>query len=144
MDQQQGGSMLTALLMTVALMATAQVDYVVDGDTIRLESGQYVRLIGIDTPEPGACGAKAAEDKLTRMIARNNNVVRLPNPASVDDADRYGRLLRYVVVGDKDTGKTLIRKGLADARYDSYDGYDWHPREFKYRQLDQEHADVCS
>jgi endonuclease YncB( thermonuclease family) len=34
----------------------APVNYVVDGDTIRLRSGVYVRLIGIDTPETGECG----------------------------------------------------------------------------------------
>ncbi len=32
---------------------TARLGYVVDGDTIRLANGQYVRLIGIDTPEQG-------------------------------------------------------------------------------------------
>ena len=48
-------------LIAVAMMASvltfaagpanaATVDYVVDGDTIRLRSGVYVRLIGIDTP----------------------------------------------------------------------------------------------
>lgn len=134
---------LAVTVVTAAPAGAATVDYVVDGDTIRLTTGAYIRLIGIDTPEVGQCGADAATTKLTRMIAGNGNKVRLGNPATVDDTDRYGRLLRYVMVGTRDTGKTLIRKGLADARYDSYDGYDWHPRETRYRQLDAANPDVC-
>ena len=48
----------TAMLVLVsqAPASAVMVDYVVDGDTIRLGSGTYVRLIGIDTPEVGECG----------------------------------------------------------------------------------------
>jgi endonuclease YncB( thermonuclease family) len=131
------------LVLSLALLVPVQVDYVVDGDTIRLEGGAYVRLIGIDTPETGDCGSAAAEAQLTRMIDRDGGVVSLPNPVSVDNEDRYGRMLRYVQVGDRDTGAVLLRKGLAVARYDSRDGYDWHPREDRYHRLDEEHPDTC-
>ncbi len=43
-------AVVTALMMVPAPANAATVDYVVDGDTIRLRSGVYVRLIGIDTP----------------------------------------------------------------------------------------------
>jgi endonuclease YncB( thermonuclease family) len=69
--------------------------------------------------------------------------VGLPNPSSVDDKDSYGRLLRYVRAGGRDTGLVLIRRGLAKARYDSLDGYDWHPRQERYRAADAKHSDVC-
>lgn len=121
---------LMLVLVPQAPASAAVVDYVVDGDTIRLESGIYVRLIGIDTPEVGECGYEAARAALDRMVGTN---VELPNPSSVDDKDRYGRLLRYVRVGSRDTGMVLIRRGLATARYDSLDGYDWHPRQDRYR-----------
>lgn len=68
---------------------------------------------------------------------------RLGNPASVDDRDRYNRLLRYVRVGGRDLGRHLIRRGLAIARYDSRDGYDWHPRQDEYRRLDSLTKSVC-
>ena len=42
---------VTALMMVPTPACAAPVDYVVDGDTIRLRSGVYVRLIGIDTPK---------------------------------------------------------------------------------------------
>lgn len=132
----------TSMLVLVAQApaSAALVDYVVDGDTIRLGSGTYVRLIGIDTPEVGECGYEAAKAALDQMVGPN---VELPNPLSVDDKDRYGRLLRYVRVGGRDTGLVLIRRGLATARYDSLDGYDWHPRQDRYRAADANTPDVC-
>ena len=69
--------------------------------------------------------------------------VELPNPSSVDDKDGYGRLLRYVRANGRDTWLMPIPRGLATARYDSLDGYDWHPRQDRYRAADAKHSDVC-
>jgi endonuclease YncB( thermonuclease family) len=132
---------VTALMVMIPTSAhAARADYVVDGDTIRLSSGVYVRLIGIDTPEVGECGYRAAKRKLNQWVGGN---VRLVNPAGVDDRDGYGRLLRYVHDSGRDTGLGLIRRGLADARYDGRDGYDRHPRQAKYRQADRNNPDRC-
>lgn len=116
----------------------ADVDYVVDGDTLRLDNGKYVRLVGIDTPEVGECGYKAAKRRLDRMVGDR---VNLGNPGSVKDKDRYGRLLRYVGASGRDTGTVLLKVGLAKARYDGLDGYQWHPRQARYHRLDAAHAD---
>jgi endonuclease YncB( thermonuclease family) len=43
-------SVLVALAAT-ALAAPRRLRYVVDGDTVRLRSGTYVRFIGLDAPE---------------------------------------------------------------------------------------------
>ena len=109
--------------------------YVVDGDTIRLADGRYVRLIGIDTPERGRPYYRVAKDNLDRLVGKR---VRLVNPTSVDDRDRYGRLLRYLRVGHhhRDAGLAQIRKGFAHARYDGRDGYDRHPLQATYRRTD--------
>ena len=116
-------------------------DYVVDGDTIRLTNGQSVRLIGIDTPEQGRPYYLAAKRHLDRMV---EGKVRLVNPASTDDRDHYGRLLRYVRDGGRDAGFAQIQKGYAHARYDSRDGYDWHPSQSKYRRADANTRDLWS
>lgn len=116
------------------------VDYVVDGDTVRLVNGTYVRFIGINTPEVGECGAARATRVLDRLV---NGRVRLVNPRSVDNRDQYGRLLRYVEDQGRDTGLALLRRGLAEARYDSRDGYDPHPREGLYHRADRRNPDVC-
>lgn len=132
---------VTALMVIIPTSANgATVDYVVDGDTIRLRSGVYVRLIGIDTPEEGECGYRAAKRQLNRWVGGD---VRLVNPAGVDDRDGYGRLLRYVHDTGRDTGLGLIRRGLAKARYDGRDGYDRHPRQATYRQADKNNPDRC-
>ena len=98
---------MTASVLTVAAgpANAATVDYVVDGDTIRLRSGVYVRLIGIDTPEVGECGYRAAKRKLDHWVGGEAGLV---NPAGVDDRDHYGRLIRYVHDSGRDTGAAYL------------------------------------
>lgn len=117
---------------------TFLVSYVVDGDTIELDNGETVRLVGIDTPETGECGHQRAADALSRLIL--DKQVRLVE--SDEDRDKYDRLLRYIDVGKVDAGLQLIKKGLAIARYDSRDGYGRHPREGRYIAADENAPDV--
>jgi endonuclease YncB( thermonuclease family) len=121
---------------------TATVYRWIDGDTVDTSRGT-IRLIGVDTPEKGRCGAATAT-KAARRWAPVGSTVRLVNPSSVIDTDRYGRSLRYVVRGKIDISKAQIAKG-AQARYDSTDGYQWHPRQASYHKADREHRDYrCS
>ena len=111
---------------------TFLVSRVIDGDTLELANGETVRLVGIDTPEQGVCGSLKASVNLARLTLGQR--VRLA--PSDEDRDRYGRLLRYVDIGDMDTGLRLIKNGFAIARYDSRDGYGFHPREPRYLAAD--------
>jgi endonuclease YncB( thermonuclease family) len=108
---------------------TAVVSRVVDGDTLKLDSGERVRLIGIDTPEPAACGGPEASAWLAAQVT-GKRVVLIPGAQS--DRDRYDRLLRYVELEGKDLNLALIQEGFARTRYDSRDGYGSHPRESQY------------
>ncbi len=112
---------------------TYLVVHVADGDTITLANGEKVRLAGIDAPEVGQCGYKRARNKLARLVLDK----RITLGASDEDRDRYGRLLRYVDVNGVDSGLRLIKNGLAVAKYDSRDGYGFHPREPKYIEADR-------
>jgi endonuclease YncB( thermonuclease family) len=134
-----GGTSLPGQGQPASGSRTVRVSYVVDGDTIRLADGRYVRLIGIDTPERGRPYHRAATQSLDRLVGAR---VRLVNPASVDDRDGYGRALRYVHSGGRDTGLAQLRRGLAHARYDSRDGYDHHPRQAQYRRTDAQTRDL--
>jgi micrococcal nuclease len=92
------------------------VTYVVDGDTldVRLAGGgqEWVRLIGIDTPERGACYASNATAAARRFASGRRVVLR--SDATQDTRDRYGRLLAYVSVdGKNDLGYRLVRDGYA-------------------------------
>lgn len=105
----------------------------VDGDTIDVEGGVRIRLIGIDTPERGQCGFDVATATMSRLVA-GKRVVLLPGARS--DSDRYGRLLRYVEVDGVDANLAMIAAGMAVARYDGLDGYGRHPRQDAYRATD--------
>lgn len=107
--------------------------YAIDGDSVRV-GGTTVRLLGIDTPEYGRCGSRAATKATRNLIADG---VRIRH---VMGKDKYGRTLAYLQTADgRDVGKVLLRRGLAVARYDSLDGYPAHPKQSAYRRLDALH-----
>ncbi len=78
---------------------TGNVVRVVDGDTlrVRLRGGAQVsvRMLGIDTPERGRCGANDATANL-RRLSPVGSTVHLVSDRTQAAKDRYGRLLRYV------------------------------------------------
>lgn len=117
---------------------TGTVSRIVDGDTLDVSGVGRIRVIGIDAPERGECGYESATAAISVLVlGREVTLV----PGAVDDADRYGRLLRYVDVGDRDAGLALIEDGWAIARYDSRDGYGRHPREDVYVAADEASPD---
>ena len=91
------------------------VERVIDGDTIVLASGERVRYIGIDAPEVGdnaePLGDEAMALNRTLVERRDAHLV-----AGMQDADRFGRLLRYVFVDGVLAEAELVREGLAEAR----------------------------
>lgn len=87
----------------------ALVTFVVDGDTVEIESGERVRLIGIDAPERGDSYYSESKVQLEKLVL--NKQVRLEK--DVSQADRYGRLLRYVFVGDLFVNLEMVKKGYA-------------------------------
>lgn len=97
---------------------------VVDGDTIKVsETGtvsdiETVRLIGINTPETVdprkevECFGHEASDK-TKELLENKNVFLLADDTQ-SNRDKYGRLLRYVVLeGQINVNQYLIQEGYA-------------------------------
>jgi endonuclease YncB( thermonuclease family) len=96
----------------------ASVIRVVAGDTVRVDlagRAETLRLIGVDTPEtvdprgPVECVGRAAAD-FVRELLEPGSAVWLET--DVSDADRYGRLLRYVWVENPDG--ELEREGAED------------------------------
>lgn len=126
---------------------TVTVVRVVDGDTVHTSDGGKIRLIGYDTPERGQDGEpnECGFDEATRFVEDlvDGRTVTLVNPDSVDDEDRYGRWLRYVYVDGQDLGAVVLSAGLAHARYDGLDGYDSHPNQDEYRDIDAQTPHLC-
>jgi len=96
---------------------TYSVIRVIDGDTIEIEGGYKVRYIGIDTPEtvhpskPVECFGIEASNKNKELVEGKR--VRLEK--DVSETDKYGRLLRYIWVGDVFVNDYLVRQGYAYA-----------------------------
>lgn len=97
------------------------VSRVIDGDTIELENGERVRYIGIDTPEtvdprkPVQCFGVEASTRNKELVEGK----RVWLVKDVTDRDRYGRLLRYVYLGDPQSPESifvnleLVKEGFA-------------------------------
>lgn len=111
----------------VVTSTNALVIRVVDGDTVeaRLDegTGAKVRLLGVNTPEsvdprrPIECFGKEAS-KYTETLAEGKRVRLEPDPQA-DEVDKYGRLLRNVILEDgTDVNAALVRDGYAYAYLD--------------------------
>lgn len=102
-DEQAGRSAAT----------TATVEWVSDGDTLRLTDGRKVRLLQIDAPEKVAdCFGREATRALVELAPKGTTVTLEPD-SSLDDLDAYGRLLRYVRVAGDNVNLALIERGAA-------------------------------
>lgn len=93
----------------------ATVVSVVDGDTIKIEGGEVVRYIGMNTPEtvaprrPVECYGKEASTKNKELV--QGKTVELEK--DISERDTFGRLLRYVWIGDVLLNEYLVREGFA-------------------------------
>ena len=107
---------------TTLATTSAEVIRTVDGDTIEVKfpdgAIKKVRLIGIDTPEtvdprkPVECFGKEASAKMKELV--NGKTVTLKRKLN-ENRDGYGRLLRYVYVGDLFVNAEMIKQGFAYA-----------------------------
>ena len=100
-----------------------KVTKIVDGDTFVINSGETVRLIGIDSPEKGDCFSGESTNALSSLIlGKDINLAK-----DVSEVDRYQRLLRYVWVDELFVNEMLIKDGFATAKD--------YPPDSKYKDL---------
>jgi micrococcal nuclease len=86
------------------------VDEVIDGDTFSINTGEMVRMLGINTPEIERYYYHEARDMLS--IITMGQQVRLEK--DITDRDQYGRLLRYVFIGDLFVNLEMVKRGFAN------------------------------
>lgn len=119
---------LLAVLLSQPVMATescaadhfderVRVSHVHDGDTVRLQDGRRLRLIGIDTPELGRDGgpdqpyAIAARDALRTLLAQQSE---LELRYDQDRQDVHGRTLAHAFLLDgTSVSAWLLKRGYA-------------------------------
>ncbi len=114
-------ALFSAALLFTGSTQSGKVVSVHDGDTITVRidgHAEKVRLLGIDAPEldderrdyrdAGYAARDYARSKL------GGETVTLESDSHQGDRDRYGRLLRYVILRDgTDFNEDLLRKGYA-------------------------------
>jgi micrococcal nuclease len=102
---------------------------VIDGDTLKLENGERVRLIGIDTPELHESDKLYRDSQRThqdiqtikalgkRAYEFTRNLVegkRVSLEFDVERQDKYGRLLAYVYLKDGTfVNAEIVKQGYA-------------------------------
>ncbi len=94
--------------------AQVRIVKVYDGDTVTLSSGEKVRLLQIDTPElsPAECYGEEAKIALTSMLNQTGTLSLKEDPR-LDKVDRYGRLLRYLFIGNTNINLKMVEVGAA-------------------------------
>jgi len=98
----------------------AVIEFVVDGDTVFLDDGRKVRLLGIDTPEVGdnlECYGDEATTLLRQLLPEGTPVWVLPD---IDPLDQYGRSLLFIYTdAATNVNLELVRQGAAEVvQYD--------------------------
>ena len=94
---------------------------IIDGDTVVIEGGERVRLLGIDTDERGYPCYEPAKQRLEELVF--NKEVYLESDG--EDKDQYKRYLRYLILDGENINLKLVEEGLAIAYF--------YPQNVKYR-----------
>lgn len=116
----------SSLLEQTGSLTQALVVRVIDGDTIEAIIDGYsykVRYIGIDTPEVSQSGYEEATMVNASLV--DDKLVWLEK--DVSETDKYGRLLRYIYVGELFVNAELVRLGYAQVAT--------YPPDVKYQDL---------
>lgn len=87
----------------------AKVKRVIDGDTLELEKGQIVRLVGVNASNNGEPYEEQATEYSKKLI--EGKKVKLEYDAY--KSDRFGRILAYIIIDNKNLSVELVKKGLA-------------------------------
>jgi len=116
--------------LILAAAVTACIGNIHDGDTVRLCTGERVRIQNIDAPEV-AGSPRCSPQSLRRLLGSKNPpwcdyqlgqrsrdaletfLGRGPVTIARTGTDQYGRTLARLIVNGKDAGTYLVSMGLA-------------------------------
>ena len=124
-------SLLLLLSLAVSTTFTGKVIKITDGDTIVVLTEDKeqikIRLEGIDCPESNQdFGTKAKQATSDLCFGKQVKIIK-------SGEDRYGRTLGYVMVGDVNVNKELLRQGMA-----------WHYKQYnKDEELAKLEQEAC-
>ena len=92
---------------------------ITDGDTIIVQGGEIVRLLGVDCDEKGRVCYDEAKKFTDSTLLNKKVILRTEN----EDKDRYNRELRWVFLDGENFNQMLVEKGYCIARFDQDSRY---------------------
>jgi len=94
---------------------------IIDGDTIIVQGGETIRLLGFDCDERGRACYSSAKARIDELILGKLVVLEMES----EDKDIYGRSLRYVFLEGENIDEIMVREGYCVARF---------PQDSKYKK----------
>ena len=108
-------SLIDNFLEDALLYESAKVGRIIDGDTLVIENGDSVRLLGINCPEKGEKYYEEAKDFLEQEVFNRTIKLRFGK----ERHDRYGRTLAYIFFDNENINLKLVENGLANYYFPS-------------------------
>lgn len=97
-------------ILKPSVFEKAFVTKVIDGDSFHIENSVVVRLIGANSPEKGQPLYENATILLKKLIEGKNITME----KDVMERDNYGRLLRYIFIGNIFIEEEMVKNGFAN------------------------------
>lgn len=92
---------------------------IIDGDTIIVEGGENVRLLGIDCDERGRECYTEAKKRIDDILINKEVILEKEN----EDFDQYGRKLRYIFLNEENINVKMVKEGYCVARFQGESKY---------------------
>lgn len=106
---------MTAMLLGAAPPGTGRIVWVIDGDTVRLATGERIRIALIDAAETRRDQAKCPGEIVTGKAATQKAIALLKGRevGIVRVGRSYNRSVARLSLAGRDVGQLLIEKGAA-------------------------------
>ncbi|MFH1631057.1 MAG: thermonuclease family protein [Candidatus Aenigmatarchaeota archaeon] len=85
---------------------------IIDGDTVIVEGGYTIRLLGMDSDEKGYPCYETAKERLEELVLGEEVYLESDN----ENQDIYERYLRYLILDGDTVNTRMVREGFAVAR----------------------------
>ena len=100
---------------------TVIVTKIIDGDTVIVQGGETIRLLGIDCDERGKECYVEAKNRIEEILLNQKVILKKES----EDKDIYGRSLRYIFLNGENINSKMVKEGYCVARF---------PQESKYKK----------
>ena len=100
---------------------TVIVTKIIDGDTVIVQGGETIRLLGIDCDERGKECYVKAKNRIEEILLNQKVILKKES----EDKDIYGRSLRYIFLNGENINSKMVKEGYCVARF---------PQESKYKK----------